>query len=191
MLNLSRKLILASGSPRRADLLRQAGIAFEVKTKSIPEDYPGFLSPYEIPVYLAEKKAEACKDFLEKEDAVLLTADTIVSLDGKILGKPADAAEALTMIGSLSGRQHEVITGVCLTDRGKKRSFNSKTIVYFKKLNKEEISWYIDQCRPFDKAGAYAIQEWIGLIGVEKIEGDYFNVIGLPVTKVYQALKEF
>lgn len=183
------KLVLASGSPRRKQLLEQAEVAFVVKTIPVQEDYPESLLPEDVPVYLAHKKAIAARQFCE-EDECILAADTIVLLQDKILGKPADKAEAVNMLSRLSGKRHKVITGVCLLMGTKKKSFSVSTKVQFTKLSGEQIRHYVDQYEPLDKAGAYAIQEWIGLTGIERIEGDYFNVVGLPVATVLKEIEK-
>ena len=184
-----RPIILASASPRRQELLKKAGLNFRVIKPEVEEIYPEGLSPQEVTVYLAKLKAEALKDSLE-EDEVIISADTIVSLDNTIYGKPRDAADAVRILGELSGKKHTVISGVCLQTRKKEISFHEETDVYFHPLTEEEIRYYVDQWDPMDKAGAYAIQEWIGLVGISRIDGCYFNVMGLPVQKLYQALKQ-
>ena len=182
-------IILGSQSPRRKELL--AGLDIEFTTKVIPgleETYPDTLQGEEIPIYLAEQKADAYT--LEYND-LLITADTIVWLDGHVYGKPADEAEAREMLRSLSGKTHDVITGVCVRTNQKNVSFASTTKVRFAELTDAEIEHYVNKYRPMDKAGAYGIQEWIGYIGVEHIEGSYFNVMGLPIQRLYTVLKEF
>lgn len=181
------KIILASKSPRRQFLLNELGVNFEIKTKDVPEDFPSTLRQHEIPVYLCEHKAKAFIDELTY-DNVVITADTIVWVDDKVLNKPEDKKEAIEMLQLLSGKKHEVYTGVCLLTKHKMKSFYVKTDVYFKNLSKEEIEFYVDTYKPYDKAGAYGAQEWIGYIGVEKIIGSYFNVMGLPVKELYEEL---
>lgn len=184
-------VILASNSPRRKELLGGLGIPFEVRVlKDIDESYPSHLKGAEIPLFISKKKAEAYLSTLH-DDELLITADTIVSLDGEALGKPADAEEAVRMLQMLSGRVHDVMTGVCVTTRSKERSFVSETKVRFATLTAEEIQFYVDHYAPLDKAGAYGIQEWIGFAGVEAIEGSYFNVMGLPIQRLYTLLKDF
>lgn len=181
------KIILASNSPRRRELLKGLDIDFETDVKKgIEESYPGNLPVEEIPQYIAREKALAYK--VEK-DEVLLTADTIVVLDGEIMGKPHDTTDAHRMLRELSGRTHKVITGVCLTTAGKQKVFAETTAVTFRELSDSEIDYYISHYRPFDKAGAYGIQEWIGYVGVRRIEGSFYNVMGLPVERVYEELK--
>jgi septum formation protein len=184
------KLVLASQSPRRQHLLKELGLEFDIKTADINEIYPENLKREEIPVYLAEQKANAMLPNL-KDDEILITADTIVWLNGKAVNKPKDRQDAFNMITSLSDNTHVVYTGVQLSTSNKKQSFFAQTKVTFSKLEEQEINYYINKFKPFDKAGSYGIQEWIGYIGIEKIEGSYFNVMGLPVHQVYQQLKTF
>lgn len=184
------KIILASGSPRRHQLMRDAGFDFEVRLKSTEEIYPDTLPAERIPEFLSCLKAAAFKDEL-KENELLITADTIVCLGAKVLGKPQDREGAVEMLRQLSGRRHKVVTGVCLTTSRKQQTFSAFTDVYFKELTEEEIVYYIDHYKPFDKAGAYGIQEWIGYIGIERIDGSFYNVMGLPVQKLYETLKSF
>lgn len=182
-------IILGSQSPRRKELL--AGLDIEFTTKVIPgleETYPNTLQGEEIPIYLAEQKADA---YTLEDNDLLITADTIVWLNGHVYGKPADEAEAREMLRSLSGKTHDVITGVCVRTNKKNVSFASTTKVRFAELTDAEIEHYVNKYRPMDKAGAYGIQEWIGYIGVEHIEGSYFNVMGLPIQRLYTVLKEF
>ena len=179
------KIILASNSPRRKELLAGLDVPFEVRTISgIDESYPSTLRSTEIPLHIAKAKAEAYRPTMAA-DELLITADTIVWLDGKVMGKPADEQEANLMLHALSGHTHQVITGVCLTTTRFQRSFSTLTDVSFATLTDEEIEYYIRKYRPMDKAGAYGIQEWIGFIGVEKISGSYFNVMGLPIQRLY------
>jgi septum formation protein len=182
-------LLLASGSPRRRQLLAEAGFAFSLKMKSVPEDFPVDMPAAEVPVMLARRKAEALRD--ELTDEVVLAADTVVVVDGDILNKPADEAEAFAMLSRLSGRMHQVITGVSLLSREKSVTLSDLTEVYFRPLSADEINYYIRQYRPYDKAGAYGVQEWIGMIGIEKMTGSYFNVMGLPVHRVYEELMKW
>lgn len=184
-----KRLILASNSPRRKELLAGLGLEFEVRVmKGIDESYPDDLVGEDIPKYISRQKAKAYIPTLAP-DEVLITSDTIVYVDGKVLGKPRDAADAYDMLRLLSGRTHEVITGVTIVESGREpRCFATTTLVTFKQLTDDEINYYITNYRPFDKAGAYGIQEWIGYIGVTSIEGSYFNVMGLPVQRVYESL---
>ena len=182
--------ILASKSPRRQQLFRSLDIDFTVQTREVDENYPKYLKKEEVPVFLAELKARAFQNDL-KENDLLITADTIVCLDDQILGKPEDYEEAFSMLKTLSGKKHQVITGVCLTSLSKQISFYSISEVEFKVLTGDEIDYYIQHYRPFDKAGAYGIQEWIGTIGISHIEGSFYNVMGLPVQKLYEMIKIF
>jgi len=180
------KIILATNSPRRKELLTQLGIPFEVKAKEIDESYPKSFRPEAVAVYIAEKKANSFLEILA--DELLIAADTIVSIEDEIFGKPKDTNEAIMMLRKLSGKPHEVITGVALLYQQKIYSFYEKTTVYFKELTTEEIEYYIQEYKPFDKAGAYGIQEWIGMVAIDRIVGSYFNVVGLPVHRVYEEL---
>lgn len=185
------KVILASQSPRRQYLLKELGIDFEIISNSaIEEVYPPELTKEEIPVYLAEMKAKAVMPSVA-EKTLLITADTIVWLNNKVINKPGGYEDALKMLEELSGDVHEVITGVCLTTNIRKHSFYTSTLVYFAALSKEEIRFYVEQYHPYDKAGAYGIQEWIGYIGIERIEGSYFNVMGLPIQELYREMIKF
>lgn len=179
-------IILASKSPRRQELLKMMDLDFKVVLKEVDESYPGGLEPAQVAVYIADKKARA---FMEQEnDSIVITADTIVAYNNEILGKPEDAEHALEMLTKLSGSKHQVFTGVSLTYREEILSFFDLTEVYFKPLTSEQIEYYIESYKPFDKAGSYGIQDWIGLVAVERIEGSYTNVMGLPTEKLYQAL---
>ncbi|WP_439185686.1 Maf-like protein [Carboxylicivirga taeanensis] len=188
----SYKIILASQSPRRKELLSQINIPFEVLVKEdVEEIFPADMPAQEVPVFLAKQKALPYSSDCKTDDVLVITADTIVCCDEHILGKPADKAEAVRMLQMLSGREHEVITGVALTSGNKQKTFTVSTKVFFKALAPDEIDYYIEHYRPFDKAGAYGIQEWIGMVGIERIEGSYFNVVGLPVQRLYTELKNF
>lgn len=183
-------VILASNSPRRRELLSGLGLTYEVRTMpGIDESYPDTLQGEQIPIYISSKKAEAYLHTLKADD-LLITADTIVWLEGRVLGKPADESEARQMLRALSGRTHQVITGVTLATTAFQKSFASVSQVTFANLTDEEIDYYVTRYRPLDKAGSYGVQEWIGFIGVEHIEGSYFNVMGLPVQRLYRELKE-
>lgn len=186
------RIILASNSPRRRELLAGLGINFEVRVlPDIDESYPeGELSTEDIPEYIAVKKADANRSQMAA-DELLITADTVVVVDGDVLGKPADADEARRMLHRISGRTHQVITGVCIATSGRRHAFSVSTDVTFKVLTDAEIDYYISEYRPFDKAGAYGIQEWIGYIGVTGLNGSYFNVMGLPVQRIYTELLGF
>jgi septum formation protein len=180
------KIILASKSPRRQELLRQMDLDFRIVLKEVDESYPEHLSPEEVAVYIAEKKAKAYDDTLT--DEAVLTADTIVCIDGLILGKPENAAHAVEMLKRLSGRVHKVVTGVCIVYKGEYNLFHDVSEVFFRTLTDEEINNYVEQYKPYDKAGAYGIQEWVGITAIKRIEGSYTNVVGLPTEKVYQQL---
>ena len=183
-----KKIVLSSNSPRRKELLGELGIDFEVRViEGIDETYPKELSVEEVPQYIAREKARV---YIVGKDEVLLTADTVVVLGNEIMGKPHDEADAMRMLRQLSGKTHQVITGVCLTTNDKQVTFADVTDVSFAELTDEEIKFYVDNFRPLDKAGAYGIQEWIGLAGVTGIKGSYFNVVGLPVHRVYAELKK-
>ena len=183
------KLILASASPRRQQLMKDAGFTFEVRLKNVEEKYPQELHLENVPEYLSKVKASAFREEL-KADEVLITADTVVCIHDRILGKPADRKEAISMLQKLSGNRHLVVTGVSVTTRTEQLSFSSRTDVFFKHLSNEEIEFYVDTYKPFDKAGAYGIQEWIGYIGNERIEGSFYNVMGLPIQKLYETLRK-
>ncbi|WP_372775517.1 Maf family nucleotide pyrophosphatase [Mangrovibacterium sp.] len=182
--------MLASASPRRQQLLDELGLKFEVRPSDSDEFYPEELGMTAIPEYLAQLKADSLTQNMA-DDELIITADTIVWKDEKVLGKPADRNEAFDMLKSLSGSQHQVITGMYLQSINKKVSFHAVTEVWFDEMSDDEINYYIDKYQPYDKAGAYGIQEWIGFVGIYKIEGSFYNVMGLPVHKLYQHLKEF
>lgn len=185
------QIILASNSPRRKELLGGLDIPFKVRVlEGIDESYPQDLPTKDIAGYISQKKAAAYRQSIAA-DELIITADTIVILGEKVMGKPKDAGEAVTMLHELSGKTHQVITGVCLTTREKQVCFSVETDVTFKTLSDSEITYYIDHYHPFDKAGAYGIQEWIGHVGVTGMNGSYFNVMGLPVQRIYEALKDF
>lgn len=192
MKNLDKyNIILASNSPRRKELLSGLDLQFTVNVMAdIDESYPDTLAPSVVPVYLAEKKAAAYTHAL-KENDLLITADTVVCTETEILGKPACKDEAVEMLRKLSGKEHQVVTGVAVVSMGKTESFASITSVLFDVLTDEEIDYYVEKYRPYDKAGSYGIQEWIGYIGVQSINGSYFNVMGLPVQKLYTVLKGY
>ncbi|MFD1316000.1 Maf-like protein [Namhaeicola litoreus] len=190
MINFPYKIILASASPRRQDFLKALEIPFEIRLKEVEEVFPPTLKREEITNFLAILKAEPFLKELKK-DEILITSDTIVWLDNAALGKPKNYHEAFSMLKSLSGRMHEVITSICLTSNRKQVIKHDMTKVYFKELKEEEIKFYLESFKPYDKAGSYGIQEWIGLIAVTKIEGSYFNVMGLPTEKLYTSLEEF
>ncbi|MBW6481950.1 MAG: Maf family nucleotide pyrophosphatase [Vicingaceae bacterium] len=186
----SYTIILASKSPRRQQLLKELGVDFIIKTKDIEEVYPSNLKKEVVALFLSEQKANAFKKDI-KENEIVITSDTIVCLGNEIIGKPTNRTNAIEMLEKLSGKRHEVITAVTLFSIQKKVSFSVCTEVFFKPLSMEEITYYIDNYKPYDKAGSYGIQEWIGYIGIEKIVGSYFNVMGLPVKEVYEELIKF
>ena len=179
-------IILASKSPRRQQFFKDLNIDFTIKLKEVEELYPQKLKGIEITDYLANLKAKAYKDL--KDNDLLITSDTIVWLENKALGKPKNYHEAFVMLKNLSGKKHEVITSISIKNKKFQKIINDITTVFFKKLSDEEINYYINNYKPFDKAGAYGIQEWIGFIAIDKIEGSYFNVVGLPVHKLYKEL---
>jgi septum formation protein len=182
------KLVLASGSPRRQQFLRELDVDFEIRLKDIEEIYPDTLQGAEITDFLAVLKANA---FEPASNEIILTSDTIVWHKNKALGKPKDYDDAFAMLQSLAGNTHEVITSVCIKSAEKSEVFNETTRVTFNPLSDEEIKYYLDKYQPYDKAGSYGIQEWIGLVAIARIEGSYANVVGLPVDKVYQKLSDF
>ncbi len=184
------KMILGSASPRRRELLRGAGFEFTVLTADIDESaIPEGLEIEKMPEYISQMKAKALLDRVDR-DTILITADTIVRVEGRVLGKPADREDAIEMLKLLSGRKHTVITGVSIIFNEKKVSFSVATDVFFRNLEGEEIEYYVDNYKPFDKAGSYGIQEWIGYVGIERIEGSFYNVMGLPIQALFAKLKE-
>jgi len=185
------KIILASQSLRRRQLLEEIGFTYELQPKDVEESYPEHLQCEEIVEFLSEKKSLAFTDKEIPDDAIILTADTIVWLDGASLLKPTNEQDAINMLGKLSGRKHRVATGVCLRSKTKKKIFHVLTDVVFKSLTLEERTYYVKKYRPYDKSGSYGIQEWIGYIGIERIEGSYTNVMGLPTKEVYEELMKF
>ena len=189
-MTINYKIVLASKSPRRRELLQGLNLPFEVIIHEVDEIFPDGLPIDEIPVYLAKLKAEPFYDELTN-DTLVITADTIVCIDDVVLGKPNDYEHASAMLRQLSGKKHIVITGVCLTTRNKQVSFSASTDVYFKNLTDSEIDYYLKNYQPYDKAGSYGVQEWIGYIAIERIEGSYFNVMGLPVQRLYEELIKF
>jgi len=182
-----KHIILASASPRRQELFKELGLKFTIKVKSIEEKYPSTLKEEEITNYLAELKAAAFENELNEND-IVITSDTIVWHKNRPLEKPNNKLEAIKMLQELSGTKHKVITSICIKTSTTQKVFFDTTVVYFKQLASEEIEFYVENYKPFDKAGAYGIQEWIGFIGVTKLEGSYFNVMGLPVHKLYEEL---
>lgn len=189
--NSSTKILLASGSPRRRELLAMIAPHFAVAPgRDVDESYPSDIPAEKVAEYLSKVKANAYIDLLA-DDEIIITADTVVIIDGRILGKPAGRDDAVAMLRSLSGRRHKVVTGVTVTARDRSISFDETTVVEFAQLSDDEIDAYVDTFRPYDKAGAYGIQEWIGAVGIKGIEGCYYNVMGLPVHTLYHRLKEF
>ena len=182
--------ILASASPRRKKLMEDLGFKITVKPVDVEENYPDFLKPKEVVLYLAALKSEAFGD-VPDDGSVLITSDTVVAFNDKVLGKPATISEARRMLQQLSGKQHTVVSGVCLRSKMQRKTFYVSTEVFFKKLSDEEIEFYLANFEVLDKAGSYGIQEWIGMIGVKRIEGCYYNVMGLPMQKLYKNLKHF
>jgi septum formation protein len=183
------KIILASGSPRRKQLLEWAEVPFEIITRETDESYPTGMAPESVAVYIARNKALAVQASVP-DDAVILAADTIVVLNDRIIGKPKNRADAIGILSALSGNKHAVITGVVLHKGKEEIAFADSTDVYFHHLTDEQIAFYIDKYKPFDKAGAYAIQEWIGVVGIKSVSGDFYNVMGLPVSRVVQELRK-
>lgn len=190
-LNIPYQIILGSQSPRRKELLAGMGIDFEIRVIPTDENFDAIKSPIEIAASIAIKKGECFRELATTENKLIITADTIVSIDNKILNKPADKSEAIKMLKILSGNMHTVYTGVCITTAQGQDSFTSSTDVYFNELTENEIDFYIEKCQPYDKAGSYGVQEWIGYVGIKKIEGCFFNVMGLPVQELYKKLKAY
>jgi len=185
------RLILASASPRRRKLLADADLDFEIaEPYEVEENFPADMPAHEVPAYLAGLKSAAYPNELGPRD-ILITADTVVILDQKVIGKPADREDAVRMIGELSGKRHEVVTAVMIRIAERSEVFSAQSHVYFRELSLEEIEYYVDKYRPYDKAGAYGIQEWIGCTAIERIEGSFYNVMGLPVQMLYTRLKDF
>ena len=185
------RIVLASNSPRRKELLAGLDLDFQVRVlKDVDESYSADLPTEQIAEYISQKKAEAYRETIA-DDELVITADTVVILGSQVMGKPHDADDACRMLRQLSGKTHQVITGVTMTTRQRQESFSVRTDVTFKQLSEEEIAYYVGHFKPFDKAGAYGIQEWIGYIGVTGLNGSYFNVMGLPVQRIYEVLKRF
>lgn len=189
-LSFPYKIILASASPRRSQLLSEAGFDFEVKVSNVAEDFPPTIRINEIAPFLAAKKADASRHFITDKE-IILAADSVVIANNKIFGKPTDYADACAILRTLSGRKHRVITGVCLLSSTKKVVFSSVSHVWFDTISEAEIDFYVQKYKPYDKAGAYAIQEWIGLCKISRIDGTYSNIMGLPVDLVYKELWKF
>ncbi|HKR06687.1 MAG TPA: Maf family nucleotide pyrophosphatase [Bacteroidia bacterium] len=185
------EIILASKSPRRHQLLNDLGIRFKIISKDVDESYPDHLQREEVALHLALKKANAFEELIQPDRTIVITADTIVCLVKQIIGKPDDYDDAVKILNNLSGKMHEVFTGVCISSKIKRALFSVRSEVYFKSLSEDEIRFYLGHYKPFDKAGAYGIQDWIGLIGIEKINGSYHNIMGLPIKEVYEHLLNF
>lgn len=183
-----KKIVLASQSPRRKQLMEMAELQFEVLIADVDETNPPGMPGEQVPEHLARKKADAVRQIAG--DAIVIAADTVVLLDHDILGKPTDEADAITMLTRLSGRMHTVVTGVCIRQGRNEKSFSVTTEVYFRPLTTEQVAHYVANYKPYDKAGSYAIQEWIGVTGIEKINGDYYNVMGLPIGDVKNVLQQ-
>lgn len=188
-MKLNRPLVLASSSPRRQYLLKEAGFEFTIEKPDVDEIFPDDLPAEQVARYLAALKGEFFRPSLR--DQVVVTADTVVILQGRILNKPADRNEAIEMLSLLSGATHIVMTGVCILSKEKEVIFDDTTRVSFQDLTSDEVAYYVDHFKPYDKAGAYGAQDWIGMVAIRTIEGSYFNVMGLPVDKVYHQLKQF
>lgn len=186
---IKRQLILASSSPRRQYLMKEAGFEFAVEKPDVEEDFPAEMPVDQVARYLASKKAEFFRPQIHNE--IVVTADTVVILGNKIMNKPQDRNEAIKMLTDLSGKTHLVMTGVCILSKEKEESFDDTTEVTFQTLTQKEVEYYVDNYKPFDKAGAYGAQDWIGMVAIQKIRGSYFNVMGLPIHKVYQHLKNW
>jgi len=184
-----KKIILASGSPRRKQLLEWAEVPFEIVVNETSETFPAGLKVEEVAIYIARQKALAVQPVVGK-DSIILAADTIVVLNERIIGKPKNREDAIDILSDLSGHRHRVITGVVIVLDKKEISFSDSTDVYFHELSAEQIGFYVDKYKPFDKAGAYAIQEWIGVVGIKSVEGDFYNVMGLPVSRVVKELEK-
>lgn len=186
-----RHIILASQSPRRRFLLKQLGIEFSEISADVDETLPEGMTPDQAAMFLSEKKADHFNELTIDPKNILITADTLVLVNGAILGKPLDREDAKKMLSALSGNMHQVVTGICIRSKEKSRVFTTWTDVYFKDLSEQEIDYYLEHFKPYDKAGAYGIQEWIGYIGITRIEGSYFNVMGLPVQRLYEELSKY
>ena len=187
-----KKIILASGSPRRKHLLELAEISFEIIVSNFDESFPEDLTPSQVAMYIAENKAlEVQKRSVNGNAQTIIAADTVVVLNKEILGKPVDREDAIKILSKLSGNIHTVITGVCILSGQNKTLFTEETKVEFLPLSKNQIEYYVDNFKPYDKAGAYAIQEWIGAVGIKSIKGDFYNVMGLPVSRVVAELEKF
>ena len=185
------RLVLGSGYPRREELLKKMGFYFDIVVKKNEEIFPQNLPAEQVPEYIAKQKSQCYNLDEMPEKTLLITADTLVILDGKILGKPKDKSEAIAILKELSGKTHEVVTGVCLRTKEKEKTFSISSYVSFRVIKDEEILYYVENYKPYDKAGAYGIQEWLGFIALERIEGSFFNVMGFPTQRLYVSLMEF
>lgn len=184
-------IVLASGSPRRRELMQMLGVSFTVKTKPTEEVYPDTLAPDQVSEYLARLKAEAFRpEVMSGDRLIVIASDTTVAVDGEILGKPSSRQEAISMLEKLSGKRHSVFSGVCILTAQRSESFTARTDVWFRNMSMDEIEYYVDTFSPYDKAGAYAVQEWIGAAAISRIEGSYYNVVGLPTQMLYVKLAE-
>lgn len=188
-MKLSKPLVLASNSPRRKEIMHNAGYDFSVKVVPTDESFSSDMLVEEVPIFLAKTKAECFRKDLK--DEIILCADTVVIVDNEILNKPANVAEATEMLKKQSGRVHKVVTGVCIMTQEETISFSDTTFVYFKELTDWQIDYYIERCKPFDKAGSYGVQDFIGMIGIPRIEGSFYTVMGLPIHRVYEALEKY
>lgn len=188
-MKLSKPLVLASNSPRRKEIMHNAGYDFSVKVVPTDESFSSDMLVEEVPIFLAKTKAECFRKDLK--DEIILCADTVVIVDNEILNKPANVTEATEMLKKQSGRVHKVVTGVCIMTQEETISFSDTTFVYFKELTDWEIDYYIERCKPFDKAGSYGVQDFIGMIGIPRIEGSFYTVMGLPIHRVYEALEKY
>ena len=184
------KIILASSSPRRSQILKDAGFTFEVLKIDVDESFSPDLAAEGVPLFLAKKKMDEAKKIINDDDSVIITADTVVILGNRIIGKPADETDAFRILKALSGNMHWVISAVCISMHNQQFNIEATTKVYFEEVSDEEINFYLQNFKPYDKAGAYAIQEWIGINKISKIEGDYYNVVGFPMSKIYPVLLE-
>lgn len=188
-MNATHRIVLASGSPRRKQLLEWAEFEFDIVTRDTAETWPDGMPVPEVPIHIALNKALAVQELVGL-DRLIIAADTVVVLDGEIIGKPQDRADAISILSRLAGNRHDVITGVAMLKGTTQLTFADTTAVWFHDLSRAEIEGYVDRHQPFDKAGAYAIQEWIGVVGIRRIDGDFYNVMGLPVSRVVRAIKE-
>lgn len=188
-MKLSKPLVLASNSPRRKEIMHNAGYDFSVKVIPTDESFSSEMPVEEVPIFLAKVKADCFRNDLTNE--IIVCADTVVIVDAQILNKPANVIDATEMLRSLSGKVHKVVTGVCVMTKEETVSFSDTTLVHFKELSDWEIDYYIERCKPFDKAGSYGVQDFIGMVGIPHIEGSFYTVMGLPIHRVYEALEKY